>query len=530
MKIDAGIVRNESIFIITSWLVFFLLGLYGIFYHELWLDEMQHWLLARDSHSLTELWINTRYEGHPLLWNLFLYGISVFTDNPLWMQIFHICIASIASWFFLKYAPFNLTVRILFIFGYFTFYEYNLISRNYSLSLIFLFSTCILWKNRRDNYLLMSICLAIAANIHLLSLLVSSAFILVMAADFLKNYAEVDKLTRRKALLAGIIFTISLVIAFVQIIPPKDHTFASSNIHFDITRFFRSVYSLWQAFIPIPDFRQTNYWNKNLIANIYPPLAYLLAVISWIVPAVFFIRKPSSMLLFYGGAFLLLIYFTFTFVLDTNRYKGYFYILFILSCWISVDEKPVKFFPDNLFFHRLAHISNTIDTSLLYGILITNCIAGIMAFSLDIVLPFSQSKNVADFLITHGLSNRFVAASSYNALPPLSGYLRKNIYALDIDTTGSFCKWNTPFKKFLPPTQEVLLQKIEKLVLVKRTDWILVLNYPIFSDQNFSTESLIYETDNLKVKQIKYFERSVVKNENFYLYHIIPNSKVETSD
>ena len=57
-------------------LLFFLLSLFGVINHEIWLDESHHWLLARDSTSLSDLIKNTRYEGHPIPWNILLYFLS----------------------------------------------------------------------------------------------------------------------------------------------------------------------------------------------------------------------------------------------------------------------------------------------------------------------------------------------------------------------------------------------------------------------------------------------------------------------
>ena len=51
--------------VITS--VFFLLGAYLLSNHEMWGDEMQAWLLARDSTSVPNLFANLKYEGHPAL-------------------------------------------------------------------------------------------------------------------------------------------------------------------------------------------------------------------------------------------------------------------------------------------------------------------------------------------------------------------------------------------------------------------------------------------------------------------------------
>src|ERR1700677_3760207 len=70
--------------------VFFLIVLFGLIHHEMWRDELQAWLLARDSHSVFELLKNMRYDGHPPLWHFFLFLITRFTHNPVYMQALHL--------------------------------------------------------------------------------------------------------------------------------------------------------------------------------------------------------------------------------------------------------------------------------------------------------------------------------------------------------------------------------------------------------------------------------------------------------
>jgi DNA-binding Xre family transcriptional regulator len=57
-------------------LVFFVLGFLGILNHAMWRDELNGWLIARDSPSLTNFWNNIRYEGHPILWYAWLNQIT----------------------------------------------------------------------------------------------------------------------------------------------------------------------------------------------------------------------------------------------------------------------------------------------------------------------------------------------------------------------------------------------------------------------------------------------------------------------
>ena len=88
-------------------LIFLILGIIGILNHEMWFDELQAWLIARDSSSLADLLINIRYEGQPGLWHLCLYFISKLTTNPVGMQFFHLGIATLIVYLFVHYSPFN---------------------------------------------------------------------------------------------------------------------------------------------------------------------------------------------------------------------------------------------------------------------------------------------------------------------------------------------------------------------------------------------------------------------------------------
>uniref|UniRef100_A0A7V1ZHB4 cysteine desulfurase n=1 Tax=Thermoanaerobaculum aquaticum TaxID=1312852 RepID=A0A7V1ZHB4_9BACT len=122
--------------------------------HEPWRDEMQAWLLARDSASPLELWRNTRYEGHPLLWHLLLWLLSRWSQKPLTMQLAHAAIAVLTAGVFLAFAPFPRWLKVLWVFGYFPLFEYGVISRNYGLTVLFLFLALAL--RERGNHLVTS--------------------------------------------------------------------------------------------------------------------------------------------------------------------------------------------------------------------------------------------------------------------------------------------------------------------------------------------------------------------------------------
>ncbi|MUL38781.1 hypothetical protein [Gloeocapsopsis dulcis] len=127
------LVRKEPYF--TFWVVclFFLVSLIGILNHEMWLDELQAWLIAKDSTSLVDLFHNLRYEGHSGLWHINLYLISRFTQNPTAMQFFHLSIATASVYIFVRFAPFTRLQKILFSFGYFPFTSTTLLAETMAL-------------------------------------------------------------------------------------------------------------------------------------------------------------------------------------------------------------------------------------------------------------------------------------------------------------------------------------------------------------------------------------------------------------
>jgi len=131
--------------------VFAILGLIGILHHEMWRDEMQAWLLAKDSPSLGALYQNTVYEGHPLLWHLCLYGLAKISHNPRIMQGFHLLISISSFALIVKTSPFSWLQKRLFGFSYFIFYEYSVISRSYALGVLLVFLFCTIYRQSETS-------------------------------------------------------------------------------------------------------------------------------------------------------------------------------------------------------------------------------------------------------------------------------------------------------------------------------------------------------------------------------------------
>ena len=161
--------------------LFCLLEVNNLIHHPLWRDELQTWMIARSSHSVAELLYMKRYEGHPDLWFLLLYFLSRLTANPMAMQILHLFIAAATVYVVARFAPLTCFQKVLFAFGYFPFFEYATISRNYGIGMLLVFCFCAAYRaGPKKNYLWLSIVLSLLAQTSVYSLIIAIAFSLII--------------------------------------------------------------------------------------------------------------------------------------------------------------------------------------------------------------------------------------------------------------------------------------------------------------------------------------------------------------
>ena len=277
------VTKTHKILITGATLLFFVLSFIGVQHHELWLDEAHHWLLARDSHSFTEVYQNTRYEGHPILWNVLMYLVSRLSTNFWWMQFIHISISTTAVFIFLKNAPFRIWLKLLFIFGYFTFYEYNIISRNYGLGMLLLFWAMSYFPNRSTKTIIISILLALLCNTHAIFCIPAICYMLVLV------WEQKNQPNTKKLILFCLIFTAGALLALYQIIPPQDTNFFEIKEDVQVVnRIARSISPFFKGVFAIPNVNTLHFWNTNLLFDLNKVVAFGLACVSLLLPLLFF--------------------------------------------------------------------------------------------------------------------------------------------------------------------------------------------------------------------------------------------------
>ncbi len=509
---------SDSSYAIAVSALFLLLGGMIAWHHEMWRDEMQAWLIARDSASPIEvLYHLNRYDGHPGLWHLCLYALKLITRSPIIMQPFHLIIAAISAYIFLRFSPFTRLQRTLFVFGYLPFYEYAIICRNYALGVLLLFLFCALFRDWRRRLPLLGIILLLMAHTSVHALIVVISIGIGLCWEIASG---ADRPPRKEIGIGFGLILFGIVTAVIQLKPSGPNLGISTGwrTEFELDYFLRVLNILPKAFVPIPEFA-LRYWNRYLLDGL--PAAHevkcVLAVLIFLFALFLFIRKPMAFLMYLFGTVGLLAFFyskRFGFI----RHWGFLFMAFIAANWLCHycrDFPKLKFDLAN----RLNGFSLTLARGL--GIVLTaflalHLVGGVAAAIMDYKYPFSGGKAVARFIKSEKLDEMIIAAEAPDDVTlEILGYSGKdNFYYPRSKRFGSFILWDTTWGRGRGLPSEEVLQEIQRLS-VERSEDILVVSGRTLPEELQVRHSLT---------EIKVFEPSVVREslQNYALYRMTP--------
>lgn len=507
---------NYTVYGIT--VLFFLLSLWGISNHELWLDEAHHYLLARDSNSVLDLVINTQYEGHPISWNLLLYWITRMTTDPLWMQVFHISIMTLAVGVFLKKAPFPWTFKLLFIFGYFIFYEYNILSRNYNLGILFIFLACSLYDKRDSKFIIISILLGLACHSHAIFLILAGTLMAIITLERLITHKQYSSI---KSWIGIFLFGLLAIISVLQIIPPSDTTFFNQGDYFTfLQKIPKSIAPFFKGIFIMPDITIDSFWNSHILVNYSKPIAGIASIVSLAIPYLLFYKNKRLVIYMYVGIFATGVFFYFT-LLNAARYYGVLYLFLITALWIdtsttSTDDIHAFAKAKKTFLLLPEGVLKKIRPVLIYTILGLHFIAGVYAFTMDISKPFTTAKQTFQYLEKNNLQDKIIATKACNGTA-LSTYMGKQVFFTKTQSFESYCTFNRPSIQLEQGPIETIASI--KQLFKNSTESIIFITHEPFFD---GTQNKVWTLHNeaIKIKYLAHFEGSIINKGNHHIYEI----------
>lgn len=460
--------------------IFLILSVFLIVNHELWADEMRAWNIGSASNSVTELISSLRAsEGHPYLWSGLLYFISHYiVDNPEAMKVLHLAISVTTVFLILKYAPFNKILRVMLIFGYFFFYEYSIISRNYSIGILFMIVFCILYRNKYKNLVVLSIVLFFLGLGNIYSFMISIILFLYLLFEIiLERNNRPNRLNKLHLSIASIIMLGSIFFMYWQlgsqmksnVMGPSIFSIFSKNF---ISEHIKSIAiipkAIIKSYLPVPNFILT-FWETNIIfdflSNINFILVYILGAILFVVP-LFFLKKKVLFLYIMGNLPVAIIP---IFVWQGSlRHYGHHFIILIACIWISC-LKP----EENYLIKNREKFSQKLMNWFLIICLASSLIGSGVAYYYDYKYPFSSAKDAANYITSEfNVDELIIIGYHFHPAETIAGYLNKELYyphSIEENKFSKFVNWpkmhgsydiNLPIRsayKFLLEGKEVLL-------------------------------------------------------------------------
>ena len=497
--------------------LFAILGLLGIINHSMWRDEMNVWLIAKYSDNLADFWDNIKYDrGHPGLWHLLVAIAFHIVDNPIAMQILHWLIGLSAVVLLWLFAPFTQKQKILFSFGYLPFYENLLISRNYALGMLCLFAICTAFPSRYKTYVGLACLLALLANSNVYGLLIAFSLTVTLILELVLNTIQRKKFLQQQSTLIRlspkidifcslIVVLISFIVSAYMIFPPA--TVATKQVLTEIStesnfeQFLVSLGRLLGGYtLLIPN-------SANLLDLV---VCGILASIFLLIFFTTFINKVLPLFFFTFSTLQLFLFSYVSFPGRGPRHFGHFYFILIAALWIASYYQPQKWLLNRVSFFNNKRLKK-IQYPTLMLVLYIQFFGGLYGFGHDIIIPYSASRQVANYLKDNQLADEFIVASRDINMASISGYLGKELYYPERKDFGSFTLFLKHKRQNL--THEQVLERTEKLLSNntnnKKERILLILH-----------KELKINHPNLKITAIKQFKYSWIDTERYYLYWV----------
>ncbi|MBO5485331.1 MAG: hypothetical protein J5988_00145, partial [Eubacterium sp.] len=154
-------VKKKEIIVLTAvfalWLFFNGILLAG---HELWRDEANVWLLARELSPL-QLLREIKYQGHPCLWYFIVMPFAKLGLPFKTLSVISFLIMSVSAGIFVYRAPFCcITKAVCLISPVFSYY-YPVVARNYCLIALLMILLAVFHPKRNDRPVIYGILLGL---------------------------------------------------------------------------------------------------------------------------------------------------------------------------------------------------------------------------------------------------------------------------------------------------------------------------------------------------------------------------------
>ena len=468
---DLGRETGRPRWLLLLLVVYLIAAGYSVTHHELWGDEIHSWNIAKASFGWRELLANTRYEGHPSAWYVILSTISRFTHRLGYLQAAEWVIAGGVVALVLLVAPFPPVVKALLPFGYYFWFEYGTLARNYALGVLAIFGACAVLLGRpfRGRTVVYYGLLFLASNTHLLALLLAGSLHLGGLLRVPVRGAAARRGFVVQLLAGGLV----LLPAAWFIFPPAD---SGMNAGFWL-RSWQAAHQLGtvvraplRAFLPIPAWWRHDFWNTECLIELgerHGAVRLLIPFVSlaFVLAAFACLRPVRASLVVFGANLLATCALAAAFPLTTARYTGFIYLGFLVAYWLRCHEASPRT-PATWIGGGRSVVGGGGQSvqvvpgvpGVLVALLLLQLAGGVFAVWRDARAAFSEGPRVGELiaevppgaeLVTDVWTEDTVVAFTDHPLP-----------CLGLDRPVAFLRWDTELEAITPTSYSVGLRSV----------------------------------------------------------------------
>ncbi len=257
--------------------------------HEPWADELQAWLIARDS-TVPQIFHAMRWEGHFVPWYLMLHVFAANGGPVLCMSLLSWAFMAAAGAFFVFRAPFSLPMKALVLSSAGMLFWYPVVARCYAPIPLLLFMLAACYPARLKRPLLYGFLIACLTNTHAYFEGFCGVVFVLWAFDAWKRRAELPRRELRRIIAGLCIAAAGALSGFLQVAPGMLNARSVGNQRFWPLKmnFFERLATSFVDFAGC----------SKEVANVNMPILEYLWIALLIILIAWFVRRPRTLVLY----------------------------------------------------------------------------------------------------------------------------------------------------------------------------------------------------------------------------------------
>ena len=371
---------------------FVCMGVFAGLHHEPWADEAQSWLIARDSHTLTELLQAVKYEGTLPTWHLINKAFQLAGLDYGHMFVIPLVFSAIGV-ILLFFTDAPLWSKIMLPFSFFIVYQNSVVARQYAMVFPAMMLIVLLYKKRFE----------VPVKYHL------TLFLLALTSSY------------------GVVVTCSFMLwDFICMVRKKfkDPVFKKTYIPFFTTGIVIVVMSILS--LPPADCSMT-FGKESFAKNVVTALLINLA--SEIYIWIFLILLFGLLMYYFRHRLLQVLVILLPLVIYMNvlyqRPWHMTYLFFLLVSLMIIFRDDFK----KTSWH-IEDIGNLLTKSIITLLLAVQCFAGFYAIHYDYKYAYCPAKEISGFIRPYVESGETIDRMGIYAIA-VSPYYDHSIYSND---------------------------------------------------------------------------------------------------